>query len=114
MMSERVIFEDPRDLFFGMNDLAERVRSLRQEESVACLPEIQKHIEGLIETLDSFGESVNGTTYQSVVLAREALRIAHRSAAEYSLRSTAEAVQLASVIMRDCGPLAVPLDEQVV
>lgn len=108
-MSERAIIEDPRDLYFGLNDLAERLRSLRHEELDACWPEIQKHIEGLIETLDSFGQpqiaqqSLTGSTYQSVVLALESLHIAHRSAAEYMLPSTAAAVQQASLIMRGCG-----------
>ena len=116
-MSEQAIFSDPRELCFGLNDLAERLRSLRTEELDACWPEVQKHIEELIETLDSFGrpvktqQSLTGSTYQSVVLALQALRVAHRSAAEPSLRSTTDAVRQASSIMRGCS-LAMPIGEQ--
>jgi hypothetical protein len=110
-MGEQFIFEDPSELFFGLNDLARRLRSMRPEELDVCWPEIQKHIEGLIETLDSFGRplrgqrSLTGNTYQNVVLALESLRAAHRSATEYSLRTTVEAVQQASLIMRSSGIL---------
>jgi len=106
MISEQAIFRDPRDLCFGLNDFAERLRSLRPEELDAGWTEVQKHIEEFIETLDSFDrpvktqQSLTGGTYQSVVLALEALRVAYRSAAEHSLRSTAEAVRQASSIMR--------------
>jgi hypothetical protein len=113
-MSERAVFRDPRELLFGLNDLAERLRSLRQEDLHACWPEIQKHIEDLIETLDSFDQSfkaqrpLTGSTYQSVVLALDALRTARRSASEYSLAVTAEAVRRASLIMRG-GSVVMPV-----
>lgn len=99
-------WEDPRDLFYGLNDLALRVRTLRKEETEAHWPEIQGYIDNLIDLLDSFRrpaltqEAVTGSSYQCVLLALEAMRIARRSAAEHSLRSTADAVQQASLIMR--------------
>jgi|SRR5580700_5041890 hypothetical protein len=118
MISEQAVFRDPRELCFGLNDFAERLRSLRPEELDACWPEVQKHIEEFIEALDPFDrpvktqQSLTSSTYQSVVLTLAALRMARRSAAEHSLRSTAEAVRQASWIMRSC-PLAVPVGEQV-
>jgi hypothetical protein len=118
MISEQAVFRDPRELCFGLNDFAERLRSLRPEELDTCWAEVQKHIEEFIETLGSFDrpvktqQSLTGGTYQSVVLALQALRMAHRSAAEHSLRSTSEAVRQASSIMRGCS-LAMPIGEQV-
>src|SRR5580658_6658268 len=117
MIREQAVFRDPRELCFGLNDFAERLRSLRPEELDTCWAEVQKHIEEFIEALSPFDrpvkqQSLTGSTYQSVVLALAALRMARRSAAEHSLRSTAEAVRQASWIMRSC-PLAVPVGEQV-
>lgn len=98
-------WEDPRDLFFGLNDLAERVRSLGKDEE-SQWPVIQSHIDGLIDVLNSFRrparsrEAVTGGSYQSVLLAIEALRIARRAATDHSPGTTADAVQQASFIMR--------------
>lgn len=108
-------WDDPRDLFYGLNDLALRVRSLHKEETETQWPEIQGYIDSVIDLLDSFRrparaqEAVTGSSYQCVLLALEAMRIARRSAAERSLRSTADAVQQASLIMRSGnGVFALP------
>jgi hypothetical protein len=109
MSTDRAHLENPGDLFFGLNDLAKRLRSLRREEADSCWPQIRDHIDGLLQSLDAFGQPLQTPAphdvdaYQRLVLAIEALHAARHSADECSLAPTAEAVLQASMIVRGCA-----------
>src|SRR5271154_4295435 len=101
-MAPKVELKDPADLFFGLHDLAERVRTLgpgEHREWTRIISYINSYIEYL-SSLTSDSERperpLTGGREQRIMIALHALEAARRSAERRATNSTADAVEQAS------------------
>jgi hypothetical protein len=94
--------EDPADLFFGLNDLATRVRTLKQDE-LAEWANISAHIDGYLDHLSRLTagtiplkKPLTGGMDQKILIAIHALQAARRAAKKRETDPTADALYRAS------------------
>ena len=113
-MPPRIELADPGDLFFGLNDLAARVRALGSEPEREW-NKIASYINGNIEYLSSLAnrkkrstEPLTGGLEQGIMVALHALKMARRAAEQRAVESTADAVQQASRAIGGAGSAALP------
>jgi|SRR5271165_5002851 len=113
-MPPRIELTDPRDLFFGLNDLAARVRTLSPNAEREWTA-IASYINGNIDYLTSLAsgkkqpsEPLTGGMEQGVIVALHALKLARRAAEKRAIDSTAEAVEQASRAIRSAGNISLP------
>lgn len=113
-MPPKVELRDPGDLFFGLHDLAARIRSLSPDEHAEWAT-IVSYINAYIESLSSLTtrrepteKPLSGGMEQGVIVAVHALETARRSAENRAVESTADAVKHASRAIRSAGDLSLP------
>jgi hypothetical protein len=113
-MPPKVELGDPGDLFFGLHDLAVRIRTLSPDEHLEW-DTIVSYVNAYIGYLSSL-TSVRGQTdrplsggmEQGVIVAIHWLETARRSAEKRAADLTADAVHLASRAMRGAGNISLP------
>ena len=113
-MPPKVKLGDPGDLFFGLHDLAVRIRTLRPDERLEW-PTIVSYISAYIEYLSSLASGreqtetpLSGGMEQGVIIALHSLEMARRSAEKRSAVATADAVHQASRAIRGAGDVSLP------
>ncbi len=113
-MPPKVTLGDPGDLFFGLHDLAARIRTLSPDEQLEWVA-IGSYINAYIEYLSSLAsgreqteEPLSGGMEQGVIVAIHALEMARRSAEKRSAVATADAVHQASRAIRGAGDISLP------
>jgi hypothetical protein len=105
-MAPKLQLGDPEDLFFGLNDLAARVRTLGPEEQrewTSIASYINDYIDCLSSMVSSKGrlrKPLTGGMEQGITIALHALEMARHSAEKRAIDSTAEAVEHASRAVR--------------
>jgi len=113
-MPPKVELGDPGDLFFGLHDLATRVRSLHPAEElewasiVSYLAAYIKYMSSLCSAREVSATPLSGGMQQGVIVALHALEIAARSARKRNADSTADAIDQASRAIRNAGNLSLP------
>ena len=113
-MPPKVELGDPGDLFFGLHDLATRVRTLRPEEElewvtiVSYISAYIEHLSLLTSTREQSARPLSGGMEQGVIVALHSLEIARRSAEKRATDSTADAIEHASRAIRNAGNLSLP------
>ncbi len=113
-MPPKVQLGDPGDLFFGLHDLAVRIRTLSPDEQLEW-DTIVSYINGYIEYLSSLtsgqvqtDKPLSGGMEQGVIVAVHSLEKARRSAKKRVVDSTADAVDQASRAIRGAGNISLP------
>ncbi len=113
-MPPKVELGDPGDLFFGLHDLAVRIRTLRPDEQLewdTIVAYIKAYIEYLSSLTSGRGQTdrpLSGSMEQGVIVAIHALETARRSAERRAVSTTADAVHQASRIIRGAGNISLP------
>lgn len=113
-MPPKVELGDPGDLFFGLHDLAARIRTLRADEQREW-DAIAAHIDAYIDYLTSLAarreqteKPLSGGMEQGVVVALHSLEMARRSAKKRASEATADAVHQASRALGNAGNISLP------
>ncbi|MGA7409146.1 MAG: hypothetical protein WBW33_01605 [Bryobacteraceae bacterium] len=113
-MPPKVELGDPADLFFGLHDLAARIRTLSPDEHAEWIA-IVSYINAYIEYLSSLTtrrepteRPLSGGMEQGVIVAIHALETARRCAEKRAVDSTADAVRQASRAIGSAGDISLP------